>query len=259
MNLALLAISGWGKSFRAQAAIEQNMSEYARTVVLDFCDEFRGLVKADLADWFVAGPTESGWSSGQWSTLLEQNRQIVIARHRLEPEEWRDVCARIIKAARNFGDILIVVDEAHFVAPQKGKIPAATKGLATTGRGEQASGMWISQRPAEVEETVLTQCQARLLGGLNGSDLDKASRIIEYNEDVHNPENRTVSGLPAELEPEDRDKPQSLQLHKEGGSVVGSEWIYSDNTGDRERQDSRGLAGEMKSTHYGAEGKDIEI
>ncbi|MFU1780712.1 hypothetical protein ACM16X_04960 [Haloarcula japonica] len=49
MNLLLAAQSGWGKSFKAQHVMEENIPEYDHVVVLDFKDEYRGLAKAGLA------------------------------------------------------------------------------------------------------------------------------------------------------------------------------------------------------------------
>lgn len=40
------------------------------------------------------------------------------------------------------------------------------------------------------------------------------------------------------------------------GHPVGSEWIYSDDSGTQERRDTRRLS--MESQHVGAEGIDIE-
>ncbi|MFU1780713.1 ATP-binding protein [Haloarcula japonica] len=185
----------------------------------------------------------------------------MVARHSdVGVEAWRKLAARVIEAARALGDVLVVIDEAHFVAPQRGKVPAAVKGLATTGRGEGASSIWVTQRLSEAEETVISQCQARLLGGFESSaDLGKVDAITEYPTDVHNPQVTYVPNLPVRLEPRGRKEPHSLQKHIEDGDTVGSEWIYSDNTGKRERRNTRGLAASMQSTHYGKQGKGLKV
>ena len=60
--------------------------------------------------------------------------------------------------------------------------------------------------------------------------------------------------------PEGRDRPQSLQKQEnDHGDTIGSEWVYSDNSGERERQSTAGLADEMASTHYGNQGKGIKV
>lgn len=261
MNLLVAAQSGWGKSFKAQHVIERNIPDYEHAIVLDFKDEYRGLVKSGFADWWIAGPREMRWSKGQWRQFIDENQKTVLARHNnLTASDWRDLSADVIAAARDVGEVVIAVDEAHFVAPQKSKVPEPVVGLATTGRGEGASSIWITQRLSKAEEDVISQCMARLLGGFESTaDLGKVDGITEYPVDVHNPQVRDVAGLPDVLRPDDRDTPMSLQKHVEDGDTVGSEWIYSDNTGTRERRDTRGLDEEMTSTHYGAEGKQLEV
>lgn len=260
MNVAVAAQSGWGKSAKAQEMMEKNAPEYERLVVLDYKDEFRGLVKADLASWLIVGPEEASWSTAAWREVLRRNPRIVLARYRLSEDEWKEVAARIIAAARDLGDVLIAVDEAHFVAPQRGKIPDAVKGLATTGRGEGASSMWITQRLTELEETVLAQCQARVLGGFEGpGDLDKISPVIGYPAKLHNPQEGTLRApVPEEL----RVDGESIPLRKfedEDGNTCGSEWVYSDNSGERRRIDTRGMFEDMQSEHYGLQGKEVKV
>jgi hypothetical protein len=265
VNLLLAAQSGWGKSAKAQNVMEENVPEYERMVVLDYKDEYRGLVKADLAEWFIVGPDEADWSVAKWVAFLRKNPKVVVARHRLNASMWKEVAARIIAAARRLGDILVVVDEAHFVAPQKTKIPKATKGLATTGRGEGASSIWVSQRLSEMEETVISQCQARLLGGFESSaDLGKVAKVVEYPEELHNPQAGLVSHVPEELIADqwsdaDASAGALRKFENDEGQTIGSEWIYSDNTGERRRIDTRGMFEDMRSTHYGAQGKNIKV
>jgi hypothetical protein len=262
MNLAALAKSGWGKGWLAQRLIERNTSEYPHGLILDFKDEYRGLVKAGHAVHAIAGPDEvKRWGPDAYRALLEANGHVVLARHnRVDAETWReDVAGPAVEGARRTTDPLITIDEAHFVAPQTGSLPSPVKGLATTGRGEGASSIWITQRPAEMDETILAQLMARFIGGFESSaDLDKVQKIVEYPVDVHNPGVRNVGGLPGSLAPPGRDTPESLQKHEaEGGGLEGSEWIYSDDSGDRERWDTREM--EMQSTHYGAPGNPIHL
>ena len=262
MNLLVAAQSGWGKSFKSQHVMEQNIPEYDRVVVLDFCDEYRGLVKAGMADWWIVGPREREWSASTWSDFLDANEKVVLARHDLvDVEEWRQVANTVIGEARRHGDVLVVVDEAHFVAPQQGKLPSEVKGLATTGRGEGASSVFITQRLAEADKTVISQCQARLLGGFESkADLRAVDKVAEYPVDLHNHTMRErIAGLPDDLKPDDRETPESLQKHKDGDDVVGSEWVYSDDSGDRERRNTRGLADEMATTHYGNQGNPLKV
>lgn len=256
-HLLLAAQSGWGKSFFAQGWIESNVPEFDRTVILDYKDEFRGLVKEGLASHLLVGPREKHLTTEQWGDVIESNDRLVLARHSINADEWRECCDRIVSALRSrSGTGLVAVDEAHFVTPEGGSIPTALKGLATTGRGEGMASVWITQRLTEMSETIIAQCGAKILGGFGSDrDLKKLSGYVEYPEEVHNPQYGTVRGLPPELEASDG--PHSVRKFEEGGDTVGSEWIYSDESGEQRRLDTRGMA--MKSTHYGAQGKNLEM
>jgi hypothetical protein len=262
MNLVEAAQSGHGKGLFAQSIIEQNIDDYDATAILDFKDEYKGLVKSDLASYFIVGPDELSWSPNAWKQLLEQNGAVVFARHEdVGVDEWREVCGRIVEGARKLDSVLVVVDEAHFVAPQSGKVPESLTGLATTGRGEGASSIWITQRLAKMEEDIVSQCQARILGAFESdADLDKVAGIVEYPDDLHNPQHRVVHGVPDDLVPDDHDGAGAPALRKffdEDGNIIGSEWIYSDNTGARRRVNTGDI--EMESEHVGAQGNPINI
>jgi len=254
----LAAMSGWGKSYHGQGIMEASIPAFDYVAILDFKDEFRGLVKAGLAVHFIVGPAHRGWSADDWRELLKANGAVVFARHNLTPEDWRAVAARIVTAARdlapNSDGSLVAIDEAHFVAPQVGSVPTAIEGLATTGRGEGASSLWITQRLAKLEETVVSQADETLAGGFESSN-DRAKLDPEYPERVHNPTADRVAHLPEELHAADGPLPLR-KFEDDDGHTVGSEWIYSNAAGDRERRDTRNMS--MSTTHYGPEGNPIQ-
>lgn len=259
MNLLFSAASGWGKSITAQWFIEENAPNYDILVVLDYKDEYRGLVKGGLAKHYLAGPREhDAFAEDHWRRLVGGNPKLVLARHDLDDEAWREVCAALVSVCRSLEQsVLVVVDEAHFVAPERGGYPAEIKGLATTGRGENASSMWVSQRLTELSETVIAQCTARMLGGYESDgDLRKIRGVVDYPVDAHKSGGRPVPGLPEDLHAPDAGA-VSVRKFTEGDRVVGSEWIWSDESGEKARHDTRGLADRMRTTHYGAAGKPI--
>lgn len=253
MRLLIAAISGFGKSYIAQAYIEKNLREYDHTVILDYKDEFRGLVKAGLADYVAVGNREAGISVDGWRQVVEGNESIIVCRAGLDPDQWREVATTIASAARNVdGRVLIAVDEAHFVAPQDVKLPQPIKLLATTGRGK-VSSIWITQRLQEIDEAVISQTNANLLGGF-GSNRDRKKLDVEYPVEVHNPEAGRVPNLPQELHhPEDG--PVPLQKTEVDGVVRSSEWIYS-TEGEMERLNSASI--DMTAEHYGGSDQKLE-
>ncbi|WP_254272163.1 ATP-binding protein [Haloarcula marina] len=261
-SLLLAAQSGWGKSFHAQAWMETNVADadtYAALTVLDYCGEYRGLVKAGYAAHWIVGPRELHFSVDDWRAILDENPMLVLERHhQVTTDEWRQVCTKIAAASRTLRrDELVVVDEAHFVAPQQVKLPEPIKEIATTGRGEGTSSMWVTQRLAEIDLTVSTQCQERILGGFRGGDLGAVD--VEYPDNLHNPAaNVPASTLTDELLPSDRETPTTLQKHTdEDGHTIGSEWIYSNNDGEIRRINTQHV--NMESTHYGSQGNHLQM
>lgn len=247
MRMLIAAKSGWGKSYVGQSYLEDNVKEFDRAVILDFKDEFRGLVKSGLASYVGVGDREAGISVDGWRRVIEQNVTVVVDGEVHGPETWREIVTTIATAARRVdGRVLVGVDEAHFVAPQGAKLPEPIKLLATTGRGK-VSSIWITQRLQEIDEAVISQANARLLGGF-GSDKDRGKLDVEYPVEVHNPEADHIPNLPPELHHTDEGA-VPLRKTEVDGVVRSSEWIYSTDDGEMDRLDSASI--DMQSAHYG--------
>ena len=240
--------SGTGKSWMTQYRIESNAPRFDAVVVLDYCDEYRGLCKAGLAQWLGVGGAEANLSIDAWADLLRSNEAIVAARA-ISAERWReDVVPTVAQAGRAIdGDVLVAIDEAHFVARMRKSTPKDVEELATTGRGQGIASIWVTQRLAKLDPTVSSQCDRRLLGIFtNPNDIDRVDAIVDYPAEVHNSQKSRVRNLPEEL----GDGP----LEETG---PGSEWIYSTRAGEYKRIDSSTLT--MTSTHYGPEGSQLDI
>jgi len=258
-RLLLAAQSGWGKSYLAQYITENNVETYDSAVILDYKDEYRGLCETDAGPemtHLIAGPAELGWSAEQWHDILANNPPVVLARHRLTDSQWRDLCATVIEGARMLsGSCLVAIDEAHFAAPQAEGYPEVIDGLATTGRGERVSSIWITQRLSLLDKTPVTQSDANLLGGFGGDEISRVEAAVSgYPADLHDPQ-ATVAA-PDDLRAEDG-ADALRKFEDDGGNTIGSEWIYSDSSGERRRIDTRGMA--VETTHYSPQGEPIEI
>lgn len=258
MHVGLAAKTGYGKSWGTQLYLEENLPEHDFAAVLDYKDEYRGLVEADLAEWFIAGPEEADYSPAQWAAVLEAGERVVIARYRIDGEEWREVVGNVAAACRIVGenhpsaDILVGIDEAHIAAPQRGKFPEATKKIATTGRGEGLSSLWVSQRLSELAETIISQWDMTMLGGFT-SDADLGKISVDYPSDVH--DLRVDPGgcppLPEALQVDGRSIPLRIWYDEDGEQVRGNEWIRASDRGTLERLDTRDVA--LQTNHYGGD------
>jgi hypothetical protein len=82
-----------------------------------------------------------------------------------------------------------------------------------------------------------------MVGGFDGGEIEPLATSIGYPAELHNPEeDPNPKRIPDDLLPPDRDRPTSLQKHKsDQGQTIGSEWIYSDDDGDRRRVNTRNV------------------
>lgn len=271
MNLSILAASGWGKSWVTQSVTELNVDRYDHVICLDYKDEYRGLCSKQhgpaLFKHWIAGELELSLPVEKWAELIDRNGHVVVARNykRLGNEEWREVCAAVITAARHHvtGSTLVVVDEGHFVAPQSEGYPDPIQGLATTGRGEGNSAAWVTQRPASIDKQVLGNSTARFVGGFeNHNDVKAFRETLDYPADAHVSGGQDVAGLPEALHAADGGAVSVRKWEEElpGGEtqVTDSEWIYSDGSGTKERLRSADHF-TPECEHVGASGMSIDV
>jgi len=154
-------------------------------------------------------------------------------------------------------DVLVMIDEAHKVAPQRDTVPSPIEDLATEGRGQCAS-LWVTQRLSKLDTTPVSEMMIYLLGGFQSdSDLKKVKRNVGYPADVHKANGGTVRRLPEDLHAPDEGPVAVRKFVDDDGSTTGSEWIYSDDQGSRRRINSKEL--EMESTHHGPESLSLSI
>jgi hypothetical protein len=136
---------------------------------------------------------------------------------------------------------------------------AALEAAEWTEQREQWAETWRSKGEGthqELDQTVISQCTARLPGGFpDDRDLDKLRKAVGYPVEIHNPQVDRVPGLPDELEVDGESIPVR-RFEDDGGNTTGSEWIYSDDTGRRERRDTSSLS--MEAPHVGAHGKGLK-
>lgn len=264
MNLGVLAKSGWGKSYTAQSIQEENIPDYDHVVILDEGDEYTGLVEHfdSLQRWGV-GPREAEASISDWEAFLTANQWVQLPRHDLIKEDWAEVVNKIVGATRRLeGTVLVVIDEAHLVAPQRGSVPVHVQWLATTGRKNGYSTIIITQRPAKIDKDILSQLMGLYLGGF-GEKSDRKALDVEYPVELHDPTRGSVRGVPNELVPDDVSQgcpPVRKWTEGEGDDerTVGSEWIYSDDDGNLSRINTRTDV-TMESTHYAPEGENLKL
>lgn len=266
MNEAVGAKTNWGKSYAAQYLCEQNKDEFEGMVILDYKDEFGGLV--DEFDDIKRLKVPSGSqkiTSKKWLEKLNQNSRVQLARSSVKmgdreipaatTEEWREVAGNVVEALSMWEKTaFLVIDEAHKVAPQS-QAPDPLITLATTWHGDGYGVLWITQRFAEIDTTIVAECEASMLGGFRDpNDLERIE-AVEYPPEVHQSISTRVNRpVPDELLV-DGDPLTLRRFEDDKGHTVGSEWVYADDT-TLKRIDSREW--EMQSTHYGSDRQRIK-
>ena len=95
-----------------------------------------------------------------------------------------------------------------------------------------------------------------VLGGFQSyNDLEKLGHHIGYPKEVHKVNSGEVHGLPDDLHADAG--PIPVRKFTQAGKTVGSEWVYSDDDGNRRRINTKDLS--MTSTHYGPDGLSLSI
>lgn len=252
MNLVFDDQTNWGKSYELESFTDRNALEYDRTVLVDYKDEYTGLVESGLLQRLPIRPGTENLSRAQWQQILEDNGSLQLGRDGMTDDAWRETIATVIAALAQLKErTFLGLDEAHRLARQKGGYPEAFDTLATTWHGDGMGVAWVTQRFAKLDEDIASQCQASMLGGFgSGNDLDQVGGIVEYPVGVHKADaERCSRTLPGELLVDG--EPLTLRrFSDEAGNTIGSEWIYSDDTTLR-RIDSRDWT--LNSTHYGSD------
>jgi len=231
MNLALGAMTGFGKTWVSQAYTERNLDEFDGIALIDYKDEYKGLVEAfDIKRLTVPGGAEAITREG-WEETLSETPRIQLARAGATTEQFREAMASVVAALGDLdGTWFVVVDEAHKLASQRGACPDPFETLATTWHGDGMGGFRSTQ------------------------DLQKIE-AVEYPVEVHQTHSERVSRpLPDALQV-DGENLTLRRFTEDDGHTTGSEWIYTDST-DLRRIDTREWV--LDSTHYGSDRKRIK-
>jgi hypothetical protein len=155
---------------------------------------------ADLQGKFVAGKPggelskDVSWVLRQMLGQLEQRRNLTIIDLSGLPFDVVDITVSVLTRALfnyNFWSpphtrqpVLLVFEEAHNYLPRsvegrKAFARGAVEKVAKEGRKYGVSAMIVSQRPSEISETILSQCNSMVLMRMNNpDDQDYAARVV---------------------------------------------------------------------------------
>lgn len=180
-RLLVQANSGGGKSWAIRRIIEQSFGK-VQIIVLDPEGEFTNL--RQKFDFVYAGkggdaPVESRSAALLAHRLLELKASAIIDLYELQPQERKHFvklfCEAMVNAPKElWHDCLVIIDEAHIFAPEKGESEAmgAVIDLATRGRKRGYCAVLATQRLPKLNKDAAAECNNKLIGRAS-QDIDR--------------------------------------------------------------------------------------
>lgn len=180
-RLLIQANSGGGKSYAIRRIIEQAFGK-VQIIVLDPEGEFTNL--REKLDFVYAGkggdaPVESRSAAMLAHKLLELKASTTIDLYEMPPQERKHFvrlfCQAMVDAPKElWHEVLVIIDEAHVFAPEKGESEAmdAVIDLATRGRKRGYCVVLATQRLPKLNKDAAAECNNKLIGRAS-QDIDR--------------------------------------------------------------------------------------
>src|SRR5260370_6811879 len=171
-RLLIQANSGGGKSWLIRRLLEQTHGK-VQQIVIDLEGEFSTL--REKFDYILAGkngdtPVEPRSASLLGRRLLELNVSAIIDLYELPQYERKRFVKLFLEALINapkqlWHPVLVVIDEAHVFAPEKGQSEAmgAVIDLVTRGRKSGYCAVLATQRLSKLHKDPAPDCNTQLL------------------------------------------------------------------------------------------------
>lgn len=172
-KLLIQANSGGGKSWLIRRLLEQSHGK-VQQIVLDLEGEFGTL--REKYDYIIAGkdgdtPVESRSAALLARRLLELKVSAIVDLYELPHHERKHFVRLFLEAMINapkelWHPVLVVIDEAHVFAPEKGDSEAAeaVKDLASRGRKRGFGVVLATQRLSKLHKDAAAECNNKLIG-----------------------------------------------------------------------------------------------
>ena len=179
-RLLVQANSGGGKSYLIRRLLEQTNGKIQQ-IVLDVEGEF-GSLRSEF-DYILAGkggdvPADPKTAELLARKLLELGASAIVDLYELKSHERMRFVKLFLYSLMNapkelWHPVLIVVDEAHIFAPEKGQSEAmgSVIDLATRGRKREFAAVLATQRISKLHKDAAAECLNKLIGR-TGLDID---------------------------------------------------------------------------------------
>lgn len=180
-KMLIQANSGGGKSWAIRRILEQSHGK-VQQIILDPEGEFSTL--REKYDYILAGkdgdtPADPKSASLLARKLLELNVSCVIDLFELHPQDRKRFVRLFLESMVNapkdlWHPCLVIIDEAHTFAPEKGESEAlsAVIGLASLGRKRGFGAILATQRISKLHKDAAAECNNKMIGR-TGLDIDR--------------------------------------------------------------------------------------
>ncbi len=172
-KLLVQANSGGGKSWALRRILERSHGK-VQHIILDSEGEFGTL--REKYDYVLAGkdgdtPAEPRSAALLARKLLELNVSAIIDLYELHPQERKRFVKLFLDSLINapkelWHNCIVVIDEAHTYAPEKGQSEAmdAVIGLCALGRKRGFCAVLATQRISKLNKDAAAECNNKLIG-----------------------------------------------------------------------------------------------
>lgn len=172
-KLLVQANSGGGKSWLIRRLVEQAYGK-VQIIILDPEGEFSTL--REKFDFVLAGkggdtPADPKSAALLARRLLELEVPAIVDLYELHPQERKRFVRLFLESMVNapkelYHDVLVVLDEAHMFAPEKGESEAlgSVIDMASRGRKRRYSLVLATQRISKLHKDAAAECNNKLIG-----------------------------------------------------------------------------------------------
>lgn len=194
-RLLVQANSGGGKSYMLRKMLEETYGKVPQ-VVLDVEGEFSTL--REKYDYLLVGKggdlaTDIRTSELLARKVLELECSIIIDLYELKHHERVQYVRLFINSLMSapkelWHPLMVVIDEAHLFAPEKGQSDAAdaVRDLATRGRKRGFCAVLATQRLSKLDKDVAAECLNKLVGRTSlDIDMKRAADELGFNTREH--------------------------------------------------------------------------